>query len=124
MTYRDSFKEVEREGWWTIPRLLFAGLVLMIALYGFGFLATGGDLAIYKFWAPKQENARRQVFENTQSYVQGKIQNISQECFAYQSADGTQKAALAGEIRNEAATIDLDKLPTNERSCVSEARGQ
>lgn len=124
MTYRDDFREVEREGWWSLPRVLIAGLVLMIVLYGVGFLATGGDLAIYRFWAPKQENARRQVFQNTQSYVQGKIQNLEQECFAFHGAEGTQKNALASEIRNEASTIDLDKLPVDERACVSEARGQ
>jgi hypothetical protein len=124
MAYRDDFREVQREAWWSFPRVLVGGFVTLIVLYGIGFLATGGDLAIYRFWAPKQENARRQVFENTQSYTQGKIQNISQECFAYQSAEGAQKAALAGEIRNEALTVDLDKLPADERACVSEARGQ
>ena len=124
MAYRDDFREVEREGWWSLPRILLAGLVLMVVLYGAGFLATGGDLMIYKFWAPKQENAKRQVFENTQSFVEGKIQNIEQECFAYHKADGTQRYALAGEIRNEATTIDINKLPSDERACVSEARGQ
>jgi hypothetical protein len=122
--YRDSFREVEQEGYWSLPRVLMGGLVMLVVLYGIGFLATGGDLAIYKFWAPKQENAKRQVFENTQSYVEGKVQNIEQECFAYNKADGAQKDSLAGEIRNEATTIDLDKLPAVERSCVSEARGQ
>jgi len=122
--YRDGFREVEREGSWSLPRVVFGGLVLMIVFYGFGFLATGGNLAIYRFWAPKQENAKRQVFENTQSYVQGKIQNIGQECFAYRKADGAQKDALAREIRNEAATVSLDKIPGDERACVSEARGE
>ena len=124
MTYRDDFKEVQREAYWSLPRVALAMLVGLVIIYGLGFLATGGDLAIYKFWAPKQENAKRQVFENTQSYVEGKIQNIEQECFAYHKADGAQKDALAGEIRNEATTVDLDKLPSDERACVSEARGQ
>jgi hypothetical protein len=124
MTYKDDFREVERDGWWSFPRILVALFVGLVVIYAFGFLATGGDLAIYRFWAPKQENAKREVFENTQSYVQGKIQNIEQECFAYHKADGAQKDALAGEIRNEATTIDINKLPSDERACVSEARGQ
>lgn len=122
--YREDFKEVERQAYWSLPRVAIGALALLALFYGLGFLATGGDLAIYKFWAPKQENARRQVFEQTQSYVEGKIQNIGQECYAYRNADGVQKTALAGEIRNEASTIDMGKLTADERACVSEARGQ
>ena len=107
--------------WGKVVLFAFLGLVVIYAL---GFLATGGDLAIYRYWAPKQENAKREVFQNTQSYVQGKIQNLEQECFAYHKADGVQKDALAGEVRNEATTIDMNKLPSDEQSCVSEARGQ
>ena len=98
--------------------------VLLVVIYGLGFLATGGDLAIYRFWAPKQADAEREVFAHSQSYVQGKIQNISQECFAYRSAEGPQKTALAGEIRNEAATISLGKLTQDEQACVTEARSE
>jgi amino acid transporter len=73
MSYRDGYEKVQREAFWTVPRALLMVLVLMIVVYGLGFLATGGDLAIYRFWAPKYANAQRQVFVNTQSYVQGKI---------------------------------------------------
>jgi hypothetical protein len=97
---------------------------LLVVIYVLGFLATGGDLAIYRFWAPKQVDAQREVFTHSQSYVQGKIQNINQECFAYHTAEGAQKAALAGEIRNEAATIPLSKLTPDEQACVAEARGE
>jgi hypothetical protein len=105
-------------------KYVFAGFGVLLLILGLSWVFTGNDFFLYKYWAPKQENVRRQVFENTQSYVQGKIQNLEQQCFAYQSADGAQKKALAGEIRNEASTIDLGKLPTDEQSCVSEARGQ
>ena len=124
MAYRDDFREVQRETLWTLPRVVGALFVALVVLYGIGFLTTGGDLAIYRFWAPKQENAKRQVFENTQSYVEGKIQNIEQECFSYRQAEGSSKDAFAGEIRNEAITIDTNKLPSDEQACVSEARGQ
>ncbi len=116
-----SFEDEIKIPW---GKIVIGSFLALLVVYALGFLVTGGDLAIYKFWAPKQENARRQVFENTQSYVQGKIQNLSQECFAYHSAAGIQKQALAGEIRNEAETIDISKLPADERICVAEARGE
>lgn len=123
MSYRDDFKEVQREAWWSVPRLLLAVLAFIIMVYALGFLATGGDLAIYSFWAPKQANAERKVFENSQSFVEGKIQNIGQLCFAESKADGPQKAALDAEIRNEAMTVHETQLPIDERSCVDRAKG-
>jgi hypothetical protein len=75
MTYREDFRTVEREGCWLVPRVLLVILVFLVVSYGIGFLATGGDLVIYRFWAPKYANAQREVFVNTNSYVQGKTDN-------------------------------------------------
>ena len=113
MTYRDDFKNAERDAYWTFPKVLVAILLVMVAMYGFGFLATGGDLAIYRFWAPKQANAERVVFQNTQGFVQGKTEYISQLRLAYESADGNQKEALRRTILTEASTVDNSKLPAD-----------
>lgn len=111
MSYREEFREVQRETWWSIPRVFLAILILMIGIYGLGFLATGGDLAIYRFWAPKQANAQRVVFENTQSYVQGKQEYISRLRYQYQSAEpGPSKDALRTLILSESANVDIGKL--------------
>jgi hypothetical protein len=88
--------------------------LLLILLYGIGFLATGGNLAIYRFWAPRQANAEREVFVNTNSYIQGKTDYLSRLRFEYQSAkDADQKAALRTLILSEAANVDNSKLPTD-----------
>lgn len=111
MSYRDEFKEVQREVYWSAPRIIAVIVLLMAIMYGVGFLATGGDLAIYQFWAPKRANAERKVFENTQSYVQGKTEYISRLRYQYQNADGAQKESLRQLILSEASTVDNDKLP-------------
>ena len=112
MTYRDDFRGLEREGWWTLPRVLLIILVLLGVSYGIGFLATGGDLAIYRFWAPKYANAQREVFVNTNSYIQGKTDYLSRLRFEYQaSKDADQKAALRTLILTEASNVDNSKLP-------------
>jgi hypothetical protein len=111
MSYRDEFNDVQRETFWSMPRVFLAILVFMIGIYGLGFLATGGDLAIYRFWAPKQANAQRVVFENTQSYVQGKQEYISRLRYQYQAAEpGAGKDALRTLILSEAANVDNSKL--------------
>jgi hypothetical protein len=121
--YRDEFKEVQGNFYWSAPRIILALLILVVVVYGLGFLATGGDLAIYRFWAPKQENARRVVFENTQSFVQGKIEHLSDLQLAYGQAEGNQKAALRTDILREARQIDNDKLPVDLRAFISGLKG-
>ena len=125
MSYREEFNEVQREAYWSLPRVVIAWVIVLIVIYGIGFLATGGDLAIYRFWAPKQENARRVVFENTQSYVEGKIQALAQERLAYESADAgsAQQKSLRTMIISEASTVDNSKLPADLRIFVSGLKG-
>lgn len=108
--YRDDFKGVQSEAMWSAPRLFLMALVFLVGVYVLGFVATGGDLAIYRFWAPKQENAKRVVFENTQSYVQGKQEYISRLRYQFLMADGPQKEALRQLILSEAANVDNSKL--------------
>lgn len=86
-------------------------LLAVLVIYGLGFVATGGDLLIYKFWAPKRANAERQVFEQTQSYVQGKVEYLTRLRYEYKtSVDPAQKKALGQLVIDEASTIDNSKL--------------
>lgn len=125
MSYREEFNEVQREAYWSLPRLFFAVLVAMLVMYALGFLATGGDLAIYRFWAPKMENARREVFENTQSYVQGKTEYLSRLRFQYQTAEAgsAQQAAIRSLVVSEASTVDNSKLPVDIQAFVAQMKG-
>jgi len=121
--YRNGFREVEREFRWSLPRVAFAAILIMLLMYGLGFLATGGDLAIYRFWAPKQANAQRIVFENTQSYVQGKVEYLTRLRFQYQQAkedkEDTRAAGLRTLILDEASTVDNNKLPPDLQAFIS-----
>jgi hypothetical protein len=95
----------------------------MALLYFVGFIATGGDLAIYRFWAPKRANAERQVFEQTQGYVQGKTEYLTQLRYQYQCASGEQRESLRRMILTEAATVDNDKLPADLRVFIERVKG-
>lgn len=122
--YRDSFGQVQRNAWWSLPRIAAFSITGLVVLYGFGFAATGGDLAIYRFWAPKQENAKRVVFENTQSYVQGKQEYISRLRYQYQTAEpGAQQDALRSLILSEAANVDNSKLSPDLESFIRSIGG-
>lgn len=99
---------------WTIGVFLFVGAV--------GFLSQGTDFVLYKFWAPKFENARREVFENTKSYNQGMIQEIENMAFEYAQADDAHKEALAQIILHRTADFDLDKLHPDTRAFIQQLR--
>ena len=121
--YRDEFNEVQREFYWSSPRVILATLLAMIAMYILGFLATGGDLAIYSFWAPKRADAQRQVFEHTQSYIEGKRGNIARMRVEFETADPAHKAALRTMILAEADSVDNAKLPASQQAFISSLRG-
>jgi hypothetical protein len=59
---------------WKIVLLVISGLVLLIALdFGFGYLGVFKTKTIGK----AKQNAQREVFEVTQSYVEGKRQEAA-----------------------------------------------
>src|SRR5579863_8950716 len=97
-------------------------LLALVGVYGLGFLATGGDLAIYRFWAPKMENAQREVFQNTQGYVQGKTEYIGRLRYQDTLAKGDSKAALKVLILSEASTVDNTKLPYDLQAFLSQLK--
>lgn len=123
MSYRDEFRDVQREAYWSLPRVVLWLVVTLLVAYGLGFLATGGDLAIYSFWAPKQANAENKVFHNTQAYIDGKQAYIGRLCREANQAEGAQKSALENEIVGEASTVDVSKLEASTQTCISQAKG-
>ena len=100
----------------TAGAVVIAGLVL----YGGIFLIAGGSLGIYRFWAPEFRDAQREVFEESQSYVQGKISHLTRLRVAYVAAEGERREALKGQILVEAGTVDTERLPTELRMFVYE----
>lgn len=104
-------------------RVIGYALLITVVLAGLGFIATGGNFLTYKFWAPKQAAAERQVFEQTPSFVHGKIEYLTRLRFEYQTAQGAQKQALAQLILDEASTVDNQKLPLDLQAFISTLKG-
>lgn len=90
-----------------------AGSLLGLAgVMALGFVLTAYDTGMYAFWRPKQENIRRNVFVNTQSYVQGKIAYLTQLRLDYESATSVQqKQAIRSVVLSEANQIQPEQLP-------------
>jgi len=122
MGYRDDFREVERDGWWTLPRVALAFLALMCVSFVLTFVSDSFNLISYKFWAPKQEAARRKVYEQTKSYRQGSIQRLNTLCTQVSQADAEHRPMLNDVIDHEFAEWNMDDVPDYLQSCLANAR--
>lgn len=120
--YRDEFKDNQREFYWTVPRALLAVLVLMVCGAGIGFLAQGTDFFMYKFFAPRQEAVRRQVYEHTKSFKQGNTQRLNTLCTQVATTDADHRALINDVIAQEFAEWNSDDVPDYLRGCLSRAR--
>lgn len=89
-------------------------IVLGVAV--FAALAAGLELVGVewtRFIGEKKEDARREVFEETKSYNQGKIQDLAKYYQEYQSASTEEdRAAIKSYIQMQFADFDIENLST------------
>lgn len=98
------------------------GLGGLLAIWLGANLLFGANLLSYRFWAPQARDAQREVFERSQSYVQGKISHLTRLQLAHEGAQGTQREALRREILVEASTVDPEDLPATLRDYLARLR--
>jgi hypothetical protein len=69
-------------------------------------------LGYYKFFGPKYENVRREVFESTRSYNEAKVQDLLRYKYEYDMCkDEEGKKAIEFTVRHMFANYDENKLP-------------
>ena len=109
MTYRINNKGT------ALILLIIMNVVLSIAMFAECFL-------IYKRFSPKIENARREIFENTRSYNQAKLQELAKYKHEYMQADYSDKEAISFTIRHKFADY-RGELPNELNNFLTEIRG-
>ena len=76
-----------------------------------GFILQTMDYVSFNFWAPKYEDTKREVFENSKSFIEGKRQTLSKYRLEYlKSDDELERKALASTIRSQASGLEVSKL--------------
>lgn len=99
------------------------GVLALVGLFALTWLAMGNNFFLYKFFAPKQEAVRRQVFEQSKAYNQGMIQELQNMQFEYIKADTAHKAALASVILHRAADYDENQMTADLRQFIHDLKG-
>jgi hypothetical protein len=89
-------------------------LIVILSFIGLVVLDFGGEyygLIKLGFFGPKRENVKRTIFENTQSYVEGKRQDALKYRLEYlKEKDPVAKEAIRMTIVQSFANFDESKL--------------
>lgn len=99
----------ERNDRFYVGRIAALGLCIVLLSLAVGWVAAGSDFFLYKTFAPKNEQVRRETFEQSKAYRQGMIQELQNMQFEYVQASPEHKSALASVILHRAAAFDLEK---------------
>lgn len=103
--------------------LIALGASLLLLLAG-SWIIQGNDWFMYKVFAPKYEEVRRETFEESKAYKQGMIQELQNMQFEYIKASPEHKEALADLILHRAADFDEDKLPADLRAFIQQLKSE
>ena len=94
-------------------------LLILLVIFALSFFSLGWG----KFFLPKYENMRREVFESTRSYNQAKVQELGKYKLEYDRASEEDKTAIASAIRHRFADYDDNKLDYQLKSFLQKIRG-
>lgn len=100
---------------------IMGGIAGVIAL---SWAIEGNDFFLYRFWAPRREAVRREVFENTKSYRQGMIQDLQSMQFEYVKSNPEKRAALRSVILHRSADFPEADMPSDLRDFIHQLRSE
>ena len=96
---------------------------IFLAIFLLGWAIQGNGFFMYKFFAPRYEDVRRNVFENTQSYVEGSRQEILKYKLEYDRAKTQEeKTAIKFIIVQRFSNIDESKFAPEIRDFVKQMK--
>ncbi len=101
-------------------KIVMWSILSIILMIGLAFVLELGGLKWDAYFAPKHEAVRRQVFKETRSFNEAKLQELSKYRLEYlRSKDEIEKKAIASTIRHTFADYDRTKLPEELQSFLS-----
>ena len=92
-------------------KLIGTGIVMIAGVLGLIWLVQGNQFFLYRTFAPKYEQVRRETFEQSKAHRQGMIQELQNMAFQYAATDADHRAALGDLILHRSADVDPDAIP-------------
>ena len=102
---------------WQKVGLVLACIALPVVIGAYG-------LGLFKIFAPATEDVRRDVFENTKSYLHGVQADLGKYYEEYSKADADGKETIRQTIKMRFPSVDANKLQNPElRRFLTNMRG-
>ncbi len=114
MSYQDDQVDFD----FTPRRIAVGGLILLLLCTGLGWFIEGDEFLLYKFFAPRREAVRREVFEGTKSYNDAMAQELRSAQMDYIKGSPEQRAAIGSVVTHRVAGYDRSKLPPDVQAFV------
>ncbi len=105
--------------------MIIKWMVMAIAvILALSWLFQGNDWFMYKVFAPKYEQVRRETYEQTKSYKQGSVQRLDSLCTQVADADQGHKPMINDVINHEFVEWNTEDVPMHLRACLVLARAK
>ena len=91
-------------------KILGITILGILCFTGLIFLISGLGLIHLKFFGPKYESVKREIFEENKSYTYGVIQDLVKYKYEWEKADYTGKKAIENIVRMRFANFDPNKI--------------
>ena len=97
---------------------------ILVVVLGLTWILQGNDFFLYKYFGPKYEQTRRQIFEQSRAFNQGMVQELQNMQFEYIKATPEHQKALASIILHRASGYNLNDpiVPADLRSFIEQLK--
>jgi hypothetical protein len=112
------------DGNMTTGKAIALSFAALIGIFLIAWMVQGNDFFMYKVFGPKYEQARHEIFKTSQSYVDGKVQELQQYMLEYNKAEAAHKSALKTVIIRESVNVDEKFLPSDLRDFIKGLKKQ
>ena len=93
----------------SIGKIIGYVVLCLVAVLALTWIFQGNDFFMYKYFAPRQVQVQREVFENSRAFNQGMVQELQNMQFEYvKEKDPQAKAALASVILHRASGYNMN----------------
>jgi hypothetical protein len=122
--YRKDFREMQRDYYWSAPRIFVMSVVGLVLLCGAIFGLNYFGYTNFAFFAPKFEAVRRDQMIESRAYTEGTIRELYTLQRQYQTAKSDdERATIAAAAQHEFSIFPKDRLPSDLRTFLSQIGG-
>ncbi len=123
-SYRNDFRDFQREYFWTFPRILLMGALALVGLGLLGFGAHYAGYARFAFFAPLEEAVRRDVMIESRAYSEATTRRMYELKLQYETtASDDAKGTIRAMALHEARAFDKSRLPRDLQVFINQLGG-